>query len=59
MRKRNISLRTPDEFSKAGMEGINIKLLKEIFGVIKEIREESEICGSPKELFNWMKLDFQ
>jgi hypothetical protein len=43
MRKRTVSLRTPDEFSKARMEGMNIKFLEEIFGMIKEIREESGI----------------
>jgi hypothetical protein len=43
MRKRNISLRTPDEFPKTRMEGTNMKLLKKIFGVIKEIREGSGI----------------
>jgi hypothetical protein len=43
MRKSNISLKTPDEFSKARMEGMNMKFVEEIFGVIKEIREESGI----------------
>jgi hypothetical protein len=43
MRTGNISLRTPDEFSKARMQGTNMKFVEQIFGVIKEIGEEEGI----------------
>lgn len=61
MRKRTVSFKTPDDFSKAAMEEMNMKFVVEIFGMIKEIREDRGFKEVPRNCStgrNWISDNF-